>query len=369
VSEELKQRVQREASRLMDAGVAGQAFPGGVACVNWRDGDQVHSVEVASGRLRAGESEVRTQTPYDLASLTKPVVAMSALRLVASGKLALDVRTDSVVTDVRGGVGGVATLEMLLTHRSGLADWGGLYLDVPHDPGTAAARRWILSEASRRPAETDPKGPLYSDLGYLIAGEVISRTAGEKLDRVIAKEITDPLGISNEIFFPAALPPDRRAQIVREAAPTEWCEWRGRLIRGEVHDENAAAFGGVAGNAGLFGTAHGVAVFGRACLDSLLGRGTLLPQDLIEYSLRSVDGSTMRLGWDTKNADNSSAGRRMSARSFGHLGFTGTSIWCDPERDLVIVLLTNRVHPSRANERIKGFRPGFHDGVIAALSK
>lgn len=369
MSEELKQRVQRETGRLMDAGVAGQAFPGGVACVNWRDGDQVHVVEVASGRLRAGEAEVRTSTPYDLASLTKPVVAMAALRLVASGKLALDVRTDSIVTDVRGGVGGVATLEMLLTHRSGLADWGGLYLDVPHDPGTAAARRWILSEASRRPAETESKGPLYSDLGYMIAGEVIARTAGEKLDRVIAREVTEPLGISNEIFFPATLAPDRRAQVVRDAAPTEWCEWRGRLIRGEVHDENSAAFGGVAGNAGLFGTARGVATFGRAVLDSLLGKGDFLPAALVERALTPIEGTTIRLGWDAKSPENSSAGRRMSARAFGHLGFTGTSLWLDPERDLVIVLLTNRVHPSRANERIKGFRPGFHDGVIAVLGK
>src|ERR1700753_1158020 len=123
---------------------------------------------------------------------------MAALRLVAAGKLSLDVRTDSVVPDVRGGVGGIAALEMLLTHRSGLADWGGFVWDWPHDPGTAAARRWILSEASRRPAENDPKGPLYSDLGYMIAGEVIARTAGEKLDRVVAKEINEPLGSSEE---------------------------------------------------------------------------------------------------------------------------------------------------------------------------
>ncbi len=369
MSEELKQRVQREASRLMDAGVAGQAFPGGVACVNWREGDTVLSVDVAAGRLRTGEPEVKASTPYDLASLTKPVVATAALRLCAAGKLSLNVRTDSVVTDVRGGVGGAATLEMLLTHRSGLADWGGLYLDVPHDPGTAAARRWILSEASRRPAEGELKGSLYSDLGYLIAGEVIARTAGEKLDRVVAREVTDPLGISGDVFFPAALAPDRRAQVVRDAAPTEWCEWRGRLIRGEVHDENCAAFGGVAGNAGLFGTARGVASFGRAVLDSLLGRGDFLPQSLVEQALKPIEGTSLRLGWDAKSPENSSAGRRMSARTFGHLGFTGTSIWCDPERDIVIVLLTNRVHPSRANERIKGFRPGFHDGLLAALGK
>jgi CubicO group peptidase (beta-lactamase class C family) len=354
----------------MDAGVAGQAFPGGVACVSWREGEETSFVDVAAGRLRAGEAEVKPATPYDLASLTKPIVAIAALRLVMSGRLSLDTRTDSIVPDVRGGVGGTATLEALLSHRAGLAAWGGLYLDVPHDPGTSAARRWILSEASRRPVEHEPKGPVYSDLGYIIAGELIARSAGEKLDKVISREITDPLGISSEVFFPAALPPDRRAHIVRDAAPTEHCEWRGRLVRGEVHDENSAAFGGVAGNAGLFGTAHGVAVFGRACLDSLLGRGDFLPKDLMERALAPRgDGSTMRLGWDMKSAEQSSAGRRMSDATFGHLGFTGTSLWCDPEKDVVIALLTNRVHPSRANERIKGFRPGFHDGILAALGK
>lgn len=353
----------------MDAGVAGQAFPGGVACVSWREGDDVVYVQVASGRVRAGEAAVAVTTPYDLASLTKPVVATAALRLVSSGRLSLDTRTDAIVTDVRGGVGGAATLEQLLTHTAGLASWGGLYLDVPHDAGTPAARRWILSEASRRPAEGQPQGPVYSDLGYLIAGEVIARAAGERLDKVVAREVTDPLGITGEMFFPAALAPERRAQVAREAAPTEWCEWRGRLIRGEVHDENAAAFGGVAGNAGLFGTAHGVAVFGRAILDSYLGRADFLPKELLDRALSPREHTTMRMGWDTKSPQDSSAGRRMSASSFGHLGFTGTSLWCDPDRDIVIVLLTNRVHPSRANERIKGFRPGFHDGVIAALGK
>jgi CubicO group peptidase (beta-lactamase class C family) len=352
----------------MDAGVAGQAFPGGVACVSWREGDDTVYVEVASGRVRAGEAEVKVRTPYDLASITKPVVAMTALRMVEKGTLSLDTRTDSVVTDVRGGVGGAATLEALLRHEAGLAAWGGLYLDVPHDTGTPAARRWILSEASRRPVEGETARTVYSDLGYLIAGEVIARSAGDKLDKVVAREVTEPLGISGDLFYPAALQPDKRAQVVREAAPTEWCEWRGRLIRGEVHDENCAAFGGVAGNAGLFGTARGVAVFGRAVLDSFLGRSDFLTRETMQAALAPREGTTLRLGWDGKSEE-SSAGRYLSAESFGHLGFTGTSVWCDPARDLVVVLLTNRVHPSRANERIKGFRPGFHDGVVAALSK
>jgi CubicO group peptidase (beta-lactamase class C family) len=368
VTPNIKQSVTREAKRLMEAGVSGQTFPGGVACISWRRGEEVGYADVAAGRLRASEAAVQVGTPYDLASLTKPIVAMAALRLVARGVLSLDTRTDSVVADVRGGIGGAATIEQLLTHRAGLAAWGGLYLDVPHEPGTPAARRWILAEASRRPLENDPGHPVYSDLGYLIAGEVIARSSGERLDRVIAHEVTDPLGISADLYYPAALPADRRAQVVREAAPTEWCEWRGRLIRGEAHDQNAAAFGGISGQAGMFGTARAMAVFGRAVLDSLQGRSDFLPQELIEHALDPYPGTTLRLGWDTKSLADSSAGRRMGPRAFGHLGFTGTSIWCDPERDVVVVLLTNRVHPSRANERIKGFRPGFHDGVLAALA-
>jgi CubicO group peptidase (beta-lactamase class C family) len=367
VDPDIKQRVERETTRLLEAGVAGQVFPGGVACIGWREKGESIFVEVATGFVREGESPVKTATRYDLASLTKPFVAMAALRLVAAGKLTLDARTDTVLTDVRGGIGGTSTLRDLLSHRAGLAAWGGLYLDVPHDPGTPAARRWILSEASRRPHEPGQTPPVYSDLGYIIAGEIIARSGGDKLDKVVAREVTVPLGIADDVFYSASLPPDRRAQVTREAAPTEWCEWRQRLLRGEVQDENCAAFGGVAGNAGMFGTAKAVAVFGRAVLNTYHGSDDFLPEELLKESLTSPDESCILLGWDGKSPEGSSAGKRMSAKSFGHLGFTGTSIWCDPERDVTVVLLTNRVHPSRANERIKGFRPGFHDGVMAAL--
>lgn len=369
MEQEIKQRVAREATRLLEAGVSGQVFPGGVACIGWRDGNQSLFVKVVAGFTDKGESPAKTSTPYDLASLTKPFVAIAGLRLVAAGKLNLDSRVDSVLHDIRGGIGAAASLRNLLSHRAGLAAWGGLYLDVPHDPGTPAARRWILSEAGRRTLEPGQTPPVYSDLGYLIAGEVIARAGGEKLDKIIAREVTDVLGITNEVYYPAALTPDKRAILAREAATTEWCEWRQRLLRGEVQDENCAAFGGVAGNAGLFGTAHAVAIFGREILDVYNGRSDFLPIELLKEALTSRDDSTMLLGWDGKSPEGSSAGRRMSADSFGHLGFTGTSIWCDPGRDLVVVLLTNRVFPSRANERIKGFRPGFHDGVIAALGR
>lgn len=335
--------------------------------ISWREGGSVVYEEAFAGRLNDHGPLVDAQTPYDVASITKPIVATAALRLVAAGKLSLDVRADSLVSDVRGGTGGNATLEQLLTHRSGLAPWGGLYLDVPHEPGSAAARRWIISEASRRPDESSPGRAIYSDLGYIIAGEVLARVAGETLDRVVAHQVTDPLGVSEQVFYLGALGPAERASIAKRVAPTERCEWRGRVIRGEVHDENCAALGGVAGHAGIFATAHGIAVIARAVLESYLGKATFLPRPLVEHALEARDGGTPLLGWDARNAGESSAGKRMGPRTFGHLGFTGASVWCDPDKDVVVALLTNRVHPSRANERIKGFRPAFHDGVLSVL--
>ncbi|QQR89229.1 MAG: beta-lactamase family protein [Myxococcales bacterium] len=362
-------RIKSEASRLLQAGVTGNAFPGAVASIGWREGDELVFAEASAGKLSSELGAVSTSAFYDLASLTKPFVAMAVLRLVEANKISLETRADRMLPDVRGGVGGEATLEQLLSHRAKLSSWGGLFLDVPHDVGSPAARRWILSEASRRRHE-GPETVVYSDLGYLIGGEAVARHVGKSLDIVVKEEITDPIGISSDVFFPAALTPDKRAQIVSNSAPTEWCEWRGRMIRGEVHDENSAAFGGVAGHAGLFGTARGVARFGRAILESLAGRGDFLSKESIEGSLADRgDGNTYRFGWEMKSAQGSSAGKRMSAQSFGHLGFTGTSLWCDPNNDVVVALLSNRVHPSRANEKIKGFRPAFHDGMLAVLNK
>jgi CubicO group peptidase (beta-lactamase class C family) len=225
----------------------------------------------------------------------------------------------------------------------------------------------MFSEAARRAADRqDAMEP--SDLGYIIAGEAVARAAGTTLDEVLDREVLEPLGLREQIVYPGALPSERRAALARDAAPTERCEWRGGLVTGEVQDENAAALGGVAGHAGLFGTAHAVAMFGRAVLDALAGRSAFLPAELLAESLAEPeDGGHLRFGWELKHGAPPACGRRMGARSFGRLGFTGTSIYCDPDRDVVIVLLTNRVCPSRANGKIDGFRPAFHDGVMAAL--
>ena len=368
VASNRRDRIQADATRLLEAGVSGQVFPGAAAAVSWREHGETQVAVSCAGRLTPGGGRTGPDTPYDLASITKPFVATSALRLVASSQLALDVRAESYISDIRGTIGGQATLEELLSHRSGLAAWGGLYLDVPHERGTPAARRWIISEAARRPAEEDRGKVIYSDLGYMLAGELISKIAGCTLDQVVAEQVTEPLGIAGEVYYAGVASPERKGTLIRTAAPTEMCDWRGRVARGEVHDENCAALAGVSGHAGLFGTARGVAIFGRALLDSLQKRLDFLPSDLIAKALTRPVGSTStyRLGWDSKG-DDARTGKRLSPHSFGHFGFTGTSLWCDPARDVVLVLLTNRVHKSRANEKIKGFRPAFHDGILAVL--
>lgn len=339
-------------------------FPGASTCVIWREGGQSVVAQAARGKLGTGLPDVEVTTPYDLANVTMAFVAAAALRVVAEGSLRLDTSAASVLGDVRGGVGGQATLEQLLTYRAGLAPWGALFLDVPHDPGSAAARRWILNEASRRPADDDASTATYGDLSYLIGGELLARGLGQPLERVVVDEVLAPLGIADQVYFPSALLADQRAVVARTAAATEHCDWRGRVIRGEVHDENCAALGGVAGHAGLFGTARGVAVFGEAMLAVLGATSDFLPRAALISAIAPRPGGTERMGWLGRD---DSGGRRMSKLAFGHSGLTGTSIWCDPERELTVALLTNRIHPSRASEKIRGFRPGFHDGILAAF--
>jgi CubicO group peptidase (beta-lactamase class C family) len=207
---------------------------------------------------------------------------------------------------------------------------------------------------------------LYSDLGFMLLGFVIERLSGMSLDRFVRERIYQPLAAHPLSFLPGgdALPSSARASF-KDIAPTEEDSWRGRLLCGEVHDENAAALGGVAGHAGLFGTADAILAVTGAWLQAYHRRPALLDSALVrEFTMRqdAVPGSTWALGWDTPSAP-SSSGRYLSGASFGHLGYTGTSIWIDPVHNLEVVLLSNRVHPSRKNDKIRAFRPVIHDLV------
>jgi CubicO group peptidase (beta-lactamase class C family) len=205
----------------------------------------------------------------------------------------------------------------------------------------------------------------------MLLGFIVERLSGTTLDRFVAERIVEPLS-AGSLFF---LPTDedghsRRKALMRTIAPTEFDGWRGRLLRGEVHDENAAVAGGVAGHAGLFGTAESLLSVTGGWLKAYRGESALLDPHIVRLLTRrqeQVPGSSWALGWDTPSIP-SSSGHHFSSRSFGHLGYTGTSIWIDPVSELEVVLLSNRVHPSRKNDAIREFRPAIHDLIHAEFS-
>jgi len=321
-----------------------------------------------------GTTAISNKTLFDLGNATAPIVATAALRLEEAGDLDLDATIHELVPTLRASPIIEATARDMLRHRGGVESWGGLYLDVPHDSGSGAARRWIVSEITRRPSRMGHGKELYSDLGLLLVGEAVAKASGRSLDRIVRSEFTEPRGISGDLLYPAALSGDRRTRLARRTAPTERCAWRGRVVSGEVHDENCAALGGVAGHAGIFATSEAVATFGAATLRARLNLG---PRDN-EAPLVSVAGierATQLAPDSPKEArfaecwlmrqDESTHGKRLSRQAYGIDSVTGCSLWCDPDHQLSIALLTNRVHPSRSNNRIEGFRPAFLDAVIA----
>jgi beta-N-acetylhexosaminidase len=345
-----------EADHVVQEFVASRAFPGGVLAVG-KDGALAHLR--AFGRLTydPGSPAVTVDTLYDLASLTKVIVTTTmAMILVDEGRLDLQKPVSAFLPGFHGGAKDKVTVWNLLTHSGGLDWWGPLYKDLK---GKQAYLRRI--EAMDLVYEPGTKS-LYSDLGAFLLGEVLERVAGEGLDTFARRRIFEPLGMKETLFRPG---PDLLARI----APTEQDPWRGRLLRGEVHDENAFALGGVAPHAGLFGTAPDLSRFAQMLLNGgVYDHHRLVSRETVEqFTHRAgVPESSRALGWDTPSAG-SSAGTLFSSRSFGHTGFTGTSLWIDPDRHLFLVLLTNRVHPTRENDAIRKARPAIADAVVRAL--
>jgi CubicO group peptidase (beta-lactamase class C family) len=246
------------------------------------------------------------------------------------------------------------TFRMLLAHSSGLPAYEKLFLKGPTPDG-------LLSVAYAVALTADPGTRAeYSDIGFIILGVALERLADEPLDSFCQREVFGPLGMTHTTFNPAPA--------VRETIPPTVDDWtfRNRIIQGEVQDENASAMGGVAGHAGLFSNAEDVAVFAHAMLNG--GRPILRPETVALFTRReeSPAGTSRALGWDTPSSP-SQSGKYFSAWSFGHLGYTGTSLWIDPERELSVTLLTNRTWPDCKNQAIKEVRPRFHDAVVEAL--
>jgi CubicO group peptidase (beta-lactamase class C family) len=341
-----------ELARLVDSAVAAGAAPGAVVAISHRGRRWSHG----AGRLGLDDAaRPGARTPYDLASLTK-VVALTPLVLdaVAAGRLDLDEPVARRLPEFTGRGKEAVTLRHLLTHSSGLPAWRPLFREAPD-------RDSALALVFATPLDTVPGArERYSDLGLILAGVLLERVEGAPLDTLAARRLRT-LGLRDTRYLP---PADWRARI----PPTELDPWRGRMLRGEVHDENASRLGGVSGHAGLFGSARDLLRYGEWWLARVGtgGPGGVSPwpvpptrEDSLARSFVSrqgiVPGSSRAIGWDTPS-DGSSAGPLLANWSFGHTGFTGTSLWVDPSRGLVVVLLANRVHPSRENPRLGPLR-------------
>ena len=340
---------------LLDSAVRDSAFPGAVAVVGTSAGTLA---TVAAGHLDWGGATVPNErTLWDLASLTKVVGTTTAMmQLVSAGRVDVDAPVQRYLPQWTGQHAERVTIRHLLLHTAGLRAHRPLYTEAAD---AMAARALVYAT----PLDTVPGArTLYSDLGIILLGDVIEKVTGEPLDVYLRREVFAPLGMHDTMFNP---PPE----LIDRVAPTEIDPWRGRHVRGEVHDENAFRLGGVAPHAGLFSTAHDLARFARMYLNGgVLDSARILDPATIALFTRAADRafSTRALGWDTPDGRNS-AGRLMSDRAFGHTGFTGTSIWIDPAADVFVLLLTNRVNPTRANMRIAAVRRSVADAAMTIM--
>lgn len=388
-----------EADHVMQDGVD-RVFPAAVLLVARQGGVALHH---AYGYLDPETHQRPTQTDsvFDLASLTKLFTATAFMTLVEAGRVALSTPVADVLPEF-GGVRPIVPTEdpqtkdilpvdpafvgqlvdarqvtfwHLLTHTSGLAAWRSLFrangqedqVPLPHQvPPDKRARRIASIYGQYGFAYPPGQRIVYSDLGLILLGEAIARLTGRALADSVHQIVLEPLDLVHTHYNPLAqsISPER-------VAPTEFCLWRQRRCTGEVHDENAASLGGVAGHAGLFSIAWEVAALGQMFLNGgayspvrLLSPDTVADMTRVQVDL---EDNPRGLGWSQRSRNGSSSGQWFGPRSYGHTGFTGTSLWVDPDRALLVALLTNRVYYGRDPAGISDLRPRLHDAVVEAI--
>lgn len=345
------------AFRILENAIAARAFPAASVAVT-HHGRLVALRAFGRFTYETTSAQPAPETLFDLASVTK-VVATTAMAMVLYQRGLVDLETP--VISIVGEFAGEdprrdeVTLRMLLTHSSGLPAYEKLFL-------RARARDELLAAAFVTPLAHDPgEHAEYSDIGFIILAVALERLADESLDRFCQREVFGSLGMNRTTFNPV---PDLHPSIPPTADDRTF---RKRIIQGEVQDENASVLGGVAGHAGLFASAGDLAILAHALLQG--GSPIVRPETLSVFTKRvtAPEGSSRALGWDTPSSP-SQSGKYFSPNSYGHLGYTGTSLWIDPDRQLSITLLTNRTWPDCENKAIQQVRPPFHDKVADALS-
>ena len=367
----------------IDEAVGRGAFPGAVVLVS-RAGEVVYHQAFGCRSLIPDRTPMATTTVFDLSSLTKPLATTTALLLLLrEGRIRLDDRVTRFLPNFGTNGKNAMTLRSLLAHCSGFGAHRPFFKEVARAERTGrtnfmsshGAKDWVYELIGRERVDYPPlTQSLYSDLGFIVLGQIIELLAHTSLDRFCHERIFRPLGLRSTAFIDLAQLRLRKLATVSSAiAPTEKCPWRERILCGEVHDDNCFAMGGVAGHAGLFSTAADVHALVSTLEACARGDHDFVPAALLQEFWRrdgKVPDSTWALGWDTPSPTGyTSAGTHMSRDAVGHLGFTGTSVWLDPTRQAHVIFLTNRVHPSRSNEQIREVRPRVHDAALEALDR
>lgn len=316
-------------------------------------------------------SPTQPKTIFDLASLTKALgTSLAIMKLVNEGRMDLDEDLPTMLSREVSKDKKAVTSRHLLSHCAGFPDWKPFYTEL-QALRPEMRKGHLRGRLLDTPLIYEPgKGTLYSDLGFMLLEWVIESIAGMPLPEFLHLHFFEPLSLQRTFFDRHDRP---RVFSKGQFAATEDCPWRKTVIQGRVHDENAYALEGYSGHSGLFSTAEEVFVLLKLLLEHYHGKRTdfLKPHTVREFFERQnlANHGTWAMGWDTPSPGVSSSGRYFSAKSVGHLGFTGTSIWMDLEKDVVVIFLTNRIHPTRRNERIKAFRPRIHDVIMEELGK
>ena len=368
----------------LDKAIEKQEIPGAVVLARMpREGEVLDYAWVRGlAAARPERLPMRRDTIFDLASLTKPIATTTAIMmLVEEGSIALDDPVAKTLPTFAERGKDAVTIRHLLTHSAGLKpvrEFHELLIQKERKTGerligTKDGRDWIIDRVLRSGLVHEPgAAAVYGDLNFMVLAALVEEVAKQPFDEFCESRIFTRLGLIDTRFFPIPVDGSQAAPdaIRRRVAATENCAWRERIVWGEVHDPNCFAMGGVAGHAGLFSTADDVMKFAQRFLDAYHGRNPSLPPDRVrEFCEKQLmpESSDWALGWDTPTPGISSSGQHFSEKSVGHLGFTGTSLWIDLERELVVVMLTNRIHQVVKRSRFD-LRPKVHDAIVEAFT-
>lgn len=363
---------------MMEEGIRQKVFPGGVLlCAR---GTDILFHDAFGLADPSADIKMTRNAMFDLASLTKPMATAVLICILVQEKIiCLNTPLGDLIPETRQTPKAKITVDMLLRHTSGLPSYRAFFRTIlpcaafPLKRQVTGSPRQILRNLILSEAlEASPgEKQVYSDLGYILLSWIIETRLNQRIDKAAKEKIYRPLGIKNLFFI--EFDPFRIGKQLRPDTNGPWvanqaCPWRKQIMKGQVDDENAWITGGIEGHAGLFGDAISIHAF---CCEILRvmgkNKGIILDPHVFESFAVKHNGQDLVAGFDSPSETRSSSGRYFSSHSLGHLGFTGTSFWIDPESQLIVVLLTNRTHPCRDNQKIKKFRPRIHDCIVSAF--